>query len=52
MDFKKLFESDICELTPLMEEQFEKYYNLLVSYNKKVNLTAITERDEVYLKHF
>src|SRR5690625_7390326 len=33
-------------------EQFNLYYNLLVEWNKKVNLTAITNKEEVYLKHF
>lgn len=33
-------------------QQFEQYFNLLVDWNQKMNLTAITERDEVYLKHF
>lgn len=33
-------------------EQFEKYYSFLVSYNQKVNLTAITEKEEVAVKHF
>lgn len=28
------------------------YYQFLVSYNEKVNLTAITSEKEVYLKHF
>ena len=31
---------------------FEKYYNLLLEYNKKFNLTAITNREEVIIKHF
>lgn len=31
---------------------FEKYYEILSSYNEKFNLTAITEKNEVYLKHF
>jgi len=31
---------------------FDKYYRLLVSYNEKFNLTAITEKEEVYVKHF
>ncbi|MBO4534438.1 MAG: 16S rRNA (guanine(527)-N(7))-methyltransferase RsmG, partial [Clostridia bacterium] len=30
----------------------ERYYNLLVEWNAKFNLTAITDRDEVYVKHF
>ncbi|MBE4907912.1 16S rRNA (guanine(527)-N(7))-methyltransferase RsmG [Bacillus luteolus] len=33
-------------------DQFEKYYELLVEWNEKINLTAITEKPEVYLKHF
>lgn len=32
--------------------QFEKYFQLLVEWNQKMNLTAITEEKEVYLKHF
>jgi 16S rRNA (guanine527-N7)-methyltransferase len=32
--------------------QFEKYYETLVEWNEKMNLTAITEKEEVYLKHF
>ena len=34
------------------KEKFNKYYELLVSYNEKVNLTAIIEKDEVFTKHF
>lgn len=33
-------------------EQFAKYYALLVEWNERVNLTAITDESEVYLKHF
>lgn len=32
--------------------QFEKYMDLLLEWNEKINLTAITEEDEVILKHF
>lgn len=31
---------------------FEEYYKLLTFYNEKFNLTAITEKKEVYIKHF
>lgn len=40
---------------PISEEkmrQFERYLNLLREWNEKINLTAITEREEAYLKHF
>ena len=30
----------------------DKYYKLLIEWNNKINLTAITEENEVYLKHF
>ena len=33
-------------------ENFYKYMNLLVEWNEKINLTAITEPKEVILKHF
>ena len=39
-------------LTSFQKEQLEKYYAFLVEYNQKVNLTAITEKDEIYIKHF
>ncbi|MCD7035287.1 16S rRNA (guanine(527)-N(7))-methyltransferase RsmG [Metabacillus sp. GX 13764] len=32
--------------------QFDKYYELLVEWNEKMNLTSITDREEVILKHF
>ncbi len=39
----------------LSEEQLEKldkFYELLIEWNNKINLTRITEKEEVYLKHF
>lgn len=32
--------------------QFEMYYEMLIEKNKVMNLTAITEREDVILKHF
>jgi 16S rRNA (guanine527-N7)-methyltransferase len=32
--------------------QFDLYFDLLVEWNEKMNLTSITEKKEVYLKHF
>lgn len=40
------------ELTPYQVQQFARYYELLVEWNEKMNLTAITQQSEVYLKHF
>ncbi len=39
-------------LTDIQMEQFNKYYEMLIEKNKVMNLTAITEKDEVELKHF
>ncbi|MGL9749115.1 16S rRNA (guanine(527)-N(7))-methyltransferase RsmG [Enterococcus sp. DIV0170] len=40
------------ELNDKQMEQFAAYFRLLVEWNQKMNLTAITEHKEVYLKHF
>lgn len=39
-------------LTPLQIEQFETYYRELVSWNERMNLTAITDYEEVQTRHF
>lgn len=50
------FEKDIdalnITLTDKQIEQFLTYYEMLVEWNKVMNLTAITEYDEVMKKHF
>ena len=38
--------------TEKQEEQLARYYEMLVEWNEKMNLTAITASEEVYLKHF
>ena len=40
------------KLSKMQLEQLEEFYNLLIDYNEKVNLTRITEKEDVYLKHF
>lgn len=40
------------DLTDKQLEQFDRYYDLLTTWNEKINLTAITDRSEVYEKHF
>ena len=39
-------------LAPGQVEQFETYYRELVRWNRRVNLTAIVDYEEVQLKHF
>lgn len=40
------------ELSSKQIKQFEMYSNLLIEWNEKINLTAITEKEEIILKHF
>ena len=47
MDIKEAMNIDEKEA-----EMFERYMNLLIEWNKVMNLTAITEKDEIILKHF
>lgn len=39
-------------LTDEQLAQFEAYYELLTYYNKQFNLTAIRQKEEIFIKHF
>lgn len=41
-----------CGVTEPQAEKFEKYFELLIDWNEKINLTAITEEKDVVTKHF
>ena len=53
---EKEFVSELLNLNiNITEEQLKqlnKYFELLVTWNEKINLTAITKKEDVYLKHF
>lgn len=49
---KKIFESYGIILSDEQMEQLYKYYELLIEWNEKVNLTSITEYNDVVWKHF
>lgn len=51
-EFYQLLDQQGIQLTDRQKAQFERYFELLVDWNQKINLTAITEKNEVYLKHF
>lgn len=40
------------KLTEEQLEKLEEFYELLISWNEKMNLTRITAKEDVYLKHF
>ena len=49
---ENLFLSYGVKLNKEQIDKFQKYADLLIEFNAKFNLTAITERSEIYLKHF
>lgn len=50
--FKQALHEKGITLNDIQVEQFRKYFELLVEWNEKMNLTAITDEPSVYLKHF
>lgn len=44
--------SEFYDISNEKKQKFDKYMELLLEWNKKINLTAITERDDIILKHF
>lgn len=40
------------ELSDAQIDQFNKYYDFLIAYNRVTNLTRITEKEDVFYKHF
>lgn len=50
--YQKVLEDFNIALTEEQKNAFETYANFLLSYNTKVNITAIKTKEEVYLKHF
>lgn len=53
---KEEFEKELLKLGIDLKEkqksQLEEFYNILIEENKKINLTRILEKEDVYLKHF
>ena len=50
--FKKILSDWNIDISEEQTELFERYYDLLVSWNEKTNLTSITGKEDVYIKHF
>ena len=49
---KKLLNKINVDINDAQIAKFYNYMNLLVEWNEKINLTAITEQNEIILKHF
>ncbi|WP_163582188.1 16S rRNA (guanine(527)-N(7))-methyltransferase RsmG [Gracilibacillus saliphilus] len=50
--FQEHLKNQGIEITEKQLQQFERYFHILVEWNEKMNLTAITDQEEVYAKHF
>ena len=50
--YKDIFEDNGIALTEEQSARLEKYADMLVEYNKMVNLTAITDDEGIAVKHF
>lgn len=50
--FVKELQKQGIEINETQRKQFQTYFKVLVEWNKKINLTAITAEQDVYLKHF
>lgn len=50
--FEELLKQQHIELTDKQKKQFEIYESMLVEWNEKMNLTSITDREGIYMKHF
>ena len=51
-EVREVFQNIQIVLSDQQVQQFIDYYDLLIEWNSKMNLTAITESDEVLVKHF
>ena len=51
-EFKDLFGASSLEVTDVQYDKFVKYADLLVEWNEKINLTAITDPEGIAVKHF
>lgn len=50
--FKKELENLDIKINKIQEEQLLIFFNFLIKKNQEFNLTTITDKKEVYLKHF
>jgi 16S rRNA (guanine(527)-N(7))-methyltransferase GidB len=49
---KELFSNYSIDINDKQVNKFNKYYSLLIEWNKKINLTTITDYEDVIKKHF
>lgn len=52
MKFEEILKEYNIDINPEQINQFEIYKKLLLEWNEKINITRITEAQEIYIKHF
>ena len=52
LEFYKELEKININLNDIQKKQLNTYYEYLIEYNSHTNVTSITEKEDVYLKHF
>ena len=52
LEFYKKLENININLNDIQKKQLNIYYEYLIEYNSHTNVTSITEKNDVYLKHF
>lgn len=52
LGMEEIFKEFNVEITGEQAEKFDKYYRMIVECNEKFNITAITDKREVYVKHY
>ncbi|MDD3453281.1 MAG: 16S rRNA (guanine(527)-N(7))-methyltransferase RsmG [Bacilli bacterium] len=50
--FKEELKKIGIEISDFQLNQLQIYYEMIIEYNKVMNLTGITDKEQVYLKHF
>ena len=51
-DIRRLLSNWDIDITDDQINRFESYFDLLIEWNSKMNLTAITQKEDVIIKHF
>lgn len=52
MSMDSIFKLGEVNVNEIQLAKFDRFYDLLISENEKYNLTSITEKQDVYVKHF
>ena len=52
MEIESVLRENIGKITGEKREKFDRFESLLLEYNERYNLTAITEKKEIFYKHF